>query len=244
MRLVFSRAAPSDFDQMVPLAFRSFAGDPMLPVFFGRESPSSYAHVKREWIKGTHEPTDIWYKLEDLDTAADVDVRDSSGGQGRKESRTKIVGACNWKINATYVPPKEGEPAGPSLQDLSYLQTEQEREDAHQILTEYMTRRRLDCQEPHIFCSFLFVDPDYQRQGLGAILMQWGNDIADIMMLPCWLESSLKGEGLYRKMGYEETCRAKWETLSFPGASVLRMKRQRKEDHKEITLKSDISSPA
>jgi GNAT superfamily N-acetyltransferase len=238
MRLVFSRAAPSDFDQLVPLAFRSFAGDAMLPVFFGHESPSSYAHVKREWIKGTHEQTDIWFKVEDLDAVADVDLRDDAGEGEGKERKTKIVGASNWKINATYVPPKEGEPAGPSLEDLSYLHAEQEREDAQQILTDYMTRRRRDCQEPHIFCSLLFVDPDYQRQGLGTILMQWGNDVADTMMLPCWLESSSKGEGLYRKMGYEDTYRAKWETLSFPGTGVLRMRRERKVEKWQIEKKT------
>lgn len=238
MRLVFSRASPSDFDQLVQLAFRSFADDAMLPVFFGHESPSSYAHVIREWIKGTHEPTDIWFKLEDHEAFADVDSRDDAGKSKGKERKTKIVGACNWKINATYVPPKEGEPAGPSLGDLSYLHAEQERQDAYKILTDYMTRRRRDCEGPHIFCSLLFVDPDYQRRGLGTILMQWGNDIADTMMLPCWLESSAKGEGLYWKMGYEETYRAKWETRSFAGTSVVRMKRERKVENRQIEQKT------
>lgn len=262
MHLTISRAGPSDFNQLIPLAFRAFADDAMLPVFFGHDSPSSHAHVKREWLKGTREANDIWFKVEDMDEVVDVEEIDvdlhaddndnaaaKDGGDAggdvnppihdnpsartatekhpkTTQKQTKIIGASNWRINATYIPPSKDEPAGPSLHELSYLLDAQERLDAQHILTDHRSHRR-STQEPHVFLSLLFVHPAYQRQGLGRVLMQWGNEVADTMMLPCYLESSSKGEGLYTKMGYQGVYRAKWETASFPGAGVLRMRREK-----------------
>jgi GNAT superfamily N-acetyltransferase len=50
----------------------------------------------------------------------------------------------------------------------------------------------------------LFVDPDYQRQGVGTILVQWGTDLADRLFLPCWVEASEVGHGCYARQGYED----------------------------------------
>jgi GNAT superfamily N-acetyltransferase len=233
MRLVLSRASPADFDQLVPLSFRSFEGDPLLPVFQGHESPSSYAHLNNKWTKGTRNRTDIWLKVEDVDAEADIDVRDEQGNIKGKQRRIRIVGASNWKIYATYVPPKDGHALGPSLEDLSYLPAEQERRDAQRILMDIAAARRRDGQEPHLLCYLVFVDPEYQRQGVGTMLMQWGNDVADAMMLSCWLEASAKGKGLYRKLGYEEASRMEWETESFGTADVVRMKRERRVEEME-----------
>lgn len=44
------------------------------------------------------------------------------------------------------------------------------------------------------------------------MMMQWGNDLADAIMLPCWIEASRIGEPLYRKMGYQDVVRRSWQT--------------------------------
>jgi hypothetical protein len=52
--------------------------------------------------------------------------------------------------------------------------------------------------------NLLFVDPDYHRRGAGRLMVEWGNRLADTMMLPIWVEASKQGRGLYASCGYEE----------------------------------------
>ena len=46
------------------------------------------------------------------------------------------------------------------------------------------------------------VHPDHQRQGVGAMLMKWGMDLAADEEVPIWLTATPVGEGLYRKLGF------------------------------------------
>jgi GNAT superfamily N-acetyltransferase len=237
MRLLLSRATPEDFDQMIEVAVQSFKEDPMTPIFFGHGDKRSYAHLKKQWMKGTEDATCVWYKLEDGDSIVDVVMRDESGKPSGTEKRTKILAGCNWFIYGTYVPPKEDDASGPP-KEVTYLDDEQERKDAEKILADFTARRNADSQEPHVLCSLLFVHPDHVRQGLGKIMMQWGIDLADAMMLPCWLEASSKGEGLYRKLGYEVTYRGSVENKTFPGSELIRMRRPQKEAKREVRVVS------
>ncbi len=63
----------------------------------------------------------------------------------------------------------------------------------------------------------LFTDPSYQKRGAGAMMVKWGTDLADHLMLPAWVEASEIAAPLYRKNGFEdvEHCKMKtqkWET--------------------------------
>ena len=51
--------------------------------------------------------------------------------------------------------------------------------------------------------GLLMVHPDYQRRGAGKILVEWGLDMADREGLPCWLQATPQGRGLYSKCGFE-----------------------------------------
>ena len=237
MRLVLSRASlPEDLDQLVPLAYRSFNGDPMLPVFFGPEDPANHARLKKEWIKGTKEVTDFWLKIVDEDAeeveVEPIDVGEDGGeetnGTPGKRKEQKIVGACDWRIYPTHVPAKDDEEEKPLEEEYCHLPTHQQRLDSKRIITEYMAGRKQETAEAHVFCYMLFVEPEYQGMGVGTMFMQWGNDIADTMMLPCWLESSAKGLKLYQKMGYKEFSRKPWETESFEKCTCIRMRRPEK----------------
>jgi hypothetical protein len=35
-------------------------------------------------------------------------------------------------------------------------------------------------------------------------MVQWGNALADLLMLPCWVEASPEGYHLYSSCGYED----------------------------------------
>ena len=56
------------------------------------------------------------------------------------------------------------------------------------------------------------------------MMVQWGNALADQIMLPCWVEASPYGEGLYRKFGYEDVERVNMVTKSFTSV-YLHMRR-------------------
>ena len=46
--------------------------------------------------------------------------------------------------------------------------------------------------------------------------MKWGCDLADHLMLPCFVEGSLEGEHLYRCMGFETLEKPYHKTESLP----------------------------
>jgi hypothetical protein len=52
--------------------------------------------------------------------------------------------------------------------------------------------------------NILYTDPAYHRKGAGRMMVQWGNALADQLMLPCWVEASLQGYHLYSSCGYED----------------------------------------
>ncbi|KIW31870.1 uncharacterized protein PV07_03459 [Cladophialophora immunda] len=225
MHLVLSRLEPRDLDAIVPIMFEAFRNVDLCNVFFGRKSPASYAYSKRTLLNGLqNDPADVFLKIEDLDEEVDVNVLDDQGNAIATERRKRIVCTSNWKIFPTYVTPKEQQEApennesqtnGKTEPAFSYLETEQEKADAAFLLEDFLTRRRRECTEGHVLCFILFTDPDYQGKGCGRMMMQWGNDVADALMLPCWIEASPEGEPLYKQMGYEGKERVRIQTESF-----------------------------
>lgn len=53
----------------------------------------------------------------------------------------------------------------------------------------------------------LYVLPNYQRQGLGGLLVAFGVHEADKLGLPAYTEASPEGLGLYLKHGFKEVDR-------------------------------------
>ena len=66
--------------------------------------------------------------------------------------------------------------------------------------------------------NLLFTDPEYHGKGAGRMMVRWGNELADHLMLPCWVEASQEGNRLYSSMGYEDVEKPyrKAESLPMP----------------------------
>lgn len=80
------------------------------------------------------------------------------------------------------------------------------------------------CHEAHILCFLLFTHPEYHGRGAGRTMTRRGNDAADALMLPIWIEATLRGENLYRRMGFEEVEKVDLKIEGFQNRYML-MKR-------------------
>lgn len=57
------------------------------------------------------------------------------------------------------------------------------------------------------FLNSLAVDPVHQRRGIGRQLVEWGLQQARQEQVPVGLEASLKGVGLYERLGFRRVNR-------------------------------------
>lgn len=247
MHLTVSRVHPSDFDAIVPAQFAAFDPIDLSAAFFGGSSPANFAISKKKHLDSFHnDPADVWLKVTDEDEEIEVDVinedyvegpgDDNPFSKGKKIVK-RIVSASNWKIYPTFVEGQEAKQAAGPLKaatngevkasveaekkadgsEITWLSTPAERADAHSILEDFMSRRRRACREGHILLALLFVHPAYQRKGAGAMMVQWGAELADQLMLPAWVEASPFGHGLYARYGFEDVEHVRVATKSIVG---------------------------
>ena len=66
----------------------------------------------------------------------------------------------------------------------------------------------------------LHTDPAFQGRGAGGMLLQWGAKKADELEVPCYLEASKKGHGLYVKYGYKDVDVFKVDLRKYGGDEV------------------------
>lgn len=69
----------------------------------------------------------------------------------------------------------------------------------------------------HFYLHVLAVKPEYQRRGLGALLLSWGLQKADALGLESYLEASSAGKKLYETHGFEVRGLLDWDATRFEG---------------------------
>lgn len=57
------------------------------------------------------------------------------------------------------------------------------------------------------------------------MMVQWGNALADQLMLPCWVEASREGYRLYASCEYEDVEKIYRQTESFLPMDLMVMRR-------------------
>ena len=66
------------------------------------------------------------------------------------------------------------------------------------------TKYSLFGTKPYMILYVLVTHPDHFRRGIGQIHLKWGQDLADSLGLPMYLEASAMGRPLYKRWGYRE----------------------------------------
>ncbi|THY50228.1 hypothetical protein D6C97_07083 [Aureobasidium pullulans] len=182
---ILTRAhTPNDFDSIVALEFKTFTDPHLREIFMGPDTPDGHAHLSSFYQKTLHtNASDVWVKVEEKKTG-------------------KIVGASNWRVHMGSVPKHEL-----AEEDLGWGWLECDEEKLNKVkgvITGIMGVRKRLFTEPYCQLHICFTDPDYQRRGIGSMMLQWGSDLADQLFLPSWVEASPAGNFLYRKFGYKD----------------------------------------
>ncbi|CAD0048265.1 unnamed protein product [Aureobasidium pullulans] len=182
---ILTRAHTSnDFDSIVALEFKTFTDPHLREIFMGPDTPDGHAHLSSFYQETLHtNASDVWVKVEEKKTG-------------------KIVGASNWRVHMGSVPKHEL-----AEEDLGWAWLECDEEKLNKVkgvITGIMGVRKRFFTEPYCQLHICFTDPDYQRRGIGSMMLQWGCDLADQLFLPSWVEASPAGNFLYRKFGYKD----------------------------------------
>ena len=209
MELLLHRATGYDIDQIVQLAYKSFGMSDMMHVDFGPDSPLGHGHMKRRMLDFFNDPADTLICIRDRHAKADVKIIDEKSGEVvSSEQQTRILCVADWKIFPQHV--REKPPYGHKTSeggkrltgsDMQHVEDPVKRDDAAEVLNTYLDRRR-EQEEAHVFLHLLFTDPEFQGKGLGRMMMDWGNNLADSLMVSSWVEASKAGKKLYQDAGY------------------------------------------
>ncbi|KAE8451410.1 hypothetical protein EG329_004039 [Mollisiaceae sp. DMI_Dod_QoI] len=74
--------------------------------------------------------------------------------------------------------------------------------------------------QPFVYMAILTVVPEAQRRGVGGALLREGLADADRRGLPCFIEASPAGLGLYKKFGWEEMLKTTVNLKDYGGKDV------------------------
>ncbi|CAJ2506878.1 Uu.00g080640.m01.CDS01 [Anthostomella pinea] len=183
-----TRATPADLPEIIALQYTAFppvARELFMGCASEADLPRCTASYARVMQTNEH---DVWIKV--VDTASGA-----------------VVAASNWKIypNGSAPPPSSANDEPPD-----WLEGEA-RKRAARVLGAMNQARREAHPGGFVHLQICFTAAAYRRRGAGAMMIQWGCDLADQLFLPAWLEASSDGNYLYRRYGFEELGAVKGE---------------------------------
>jgi GNAT superfamily N-acetyltransferase len=183
-------ANESDIPRLMEIQFSAFALEPADRAINGQNTPLSRQRAGERLL-------DQMCTEFALHTIKCVTADPVTGNE-------RIIGFCEWYIYENEREEAEWTKDHPLL-DCKWIEDAAEREKARgYMLPVFEARRRILGGSPSALLMYMCVDPDWQRRGVGGMLVKWGTSKADKLHIPCFLESSPFGYGLYRKLGFED----------------------------------------
>jgi len=85
--------------------------------------------------------------------------------------------------------------------EISWLSGDERKRAEALISPLWNAREKLWLDKRYLYCHVIAVHPEYQRKGIGQLLMENGIKVAQKAELPIYIESSLDGVRLYEKSG-------------------------------------------
>ncbi|EGE85944.1 hypothetical protein BDDG_08889 [Blastomyces dermatitidis ATCC 18188] len=182
VHLVITKIEASDWEEIIEGHFQAFQHEPFQLLIHGENTPRNrQILMERSLNQFATQSNSIWLKA--------IDTNNSN----------KIAAVVNYKLNPVYVPLKRPEL---SMDDMIWLEDPEDKSILDTMFKAIVDRKLRLLKEGHIQLDTLFVLPEYRGQGFASRLINWGRDLANHLMVPIWLESSMMAHPVYLKHGF------------------------------------------
>jgi len=196
---MLSRATVEDMREVVELEYNTFTDPVIRKMFMYPDTATGHAALLEQRIAAvTTNPHDYWIKIIDA----------ASG---------RLVAVSNWRIFVGVVPEWKVEHRHDLFLEGDAL------DEARQRAENGVRNRNMLYTESCIVLNICLTSPQYQRQGAGTMMLQWGCSLADHLFLPAWVSASAEGAGLYRAHGFQD-----FNVDGAGDAAGIKMRRQAK----------------
>ncbi|KAK5109908.1 hypothetical protein LTR62_006397 [Meristemomyces frigidus] len=176
------RCSEEDMSDLVELMYEAFPPS-IRTTFMGCSTPPQPGDLDR--IANVYKtqmrdhPHDIWIGIKDMATGM-------------------LVAGSNYKVFLN------GRGGDRECDKSPEWLTGEERKQSIAVVAEMNQARSEAMPGPFVYLHICFTDAVYRRRGAGAMMLQWGCDLADQLFLPGYIEASAEGNFLYKKFGFRD----------------------------------------
>lgn len=180
MELKLRSATTSDVEALCDTFFSGFEGEFVAMRVFPPTSPSSWDFWREDMTEGLQDPNTHTIITEDVSTTPPT-----------------VVALAKWNAvpAGAELPPPPTKWPGDSDLGTPFFRDMWEK------------HKEITGGRPHWYLELLSIKKEYQRKGIGRMLVEWGLERADAEGVECALAATPEGKGLYEKYGFKEVDR-------------------------------------
>jgi len=130
------------------------------------------------------------------------------------DADNKIIGVANWHVH-----PEQRDSEELKKNFGQTLAIPEVNAEARKAFMENINQSRAEIMggAPVVMLGTLTIRPEYQRKGVGTLLMKYGIEEADRLGIRSYLEASAAGKGLYLRYGYKPVKNIEFDTRPYGG---------------------------